>query len=47
MDSATYLYDSVGRLREIQWANGARLVISYDSVGNRTSVVTTCGTGGC
>jgi YD repeat-containing protein len=46
-DSATYTYDSLGRLTQITYANGTIIVIHYDPMGNRTSVVTTCGSGGC
>lgn len=47
MDTATYQYDNLGRLKQITWTNGTTQVFNYDGVGNRTSVVTTCGAGGC
>jgi len=46
-DSATYEYDSVGRLKKITFANGTVVEYFYDDMGNRTSVVTTCSGGGC
>jgi YD repeat-containing protein len=38
-----YSMDSLGRLTQILLANGTSTLISYDSVGNRSSVVTTAG----
>ncbi|CAN5177560.1 hypothetical protein BH10CYA1_BH10CYA1_62870 [soil metagenome] len=46
-DSATYEYDDNGRLVSVTYANGTVIVYNYDSAGNRTSVVVTCGPGGC
>jgi YD repeat-containing protein len=46
MDSATYTYDNLGRLKTVLFANGTLITYNYDASGNRTSVVTTCG-GGC
>jgi YD repeat-containing protein len=40
-DSATYVYDSLGRLISVTLANSDKVLYNYDSVGNRTSVVTT------
>lgn len=45
--ATSYTMDSLGRLTQITFYNGTTVVYSYDSVGNRTSVVTTCGPGGC
>jgi len=47
MDSATYTYDGVGRLKTVTFANGTVVTYNYDAMGNRTSVVTTCSMGGC
>lgn len=47
MDSATYEYYPQGWLKKITFANGTTVVFNYDSMGNRTSVVTTCSGGGC
>jgi YD repeat-containing protein len=47
MDTATYLYDLLGRLKKITWANGTTQEFFYDQAGNRTSVVTTCPSGTC
>jgi len=46
-DSASYEYDSQGRLKKITYANGTTVTYSYDATGNRTSVVTSCSGGGC
>lgn len=40
-DSATYTYDTLGRLTSVTLANSDKVVYNYDSVGNRTSVVNT------
>jgi uncharacterized protein RhaS with RHS repeats len=40
-DSATYTYDSLGRLKTVTYLSGKTITYSYDSVGNRTSVVST------
>jgi YD repeat-containing protein len=42
-----YLYDSLSRLVKVSFTNGTTIDYNYDSLGNRTSVVTTCGPGGC
>lgn len=47
MDSAIYTYDNLGRLKTVTFANGTVITYNYDAVGNRTSVVTVCGGGGC
>lgn len=47
MDSAIYTYDNLGRLKTITFANGTVITYNYDAAGNRTSVVTACGTSGC
>ena len=44
---ATYTYDSLGRLTQVTYTNGTTIAYNYDHMGNRTSVVTTCGPGGC
>ncbi len=46
-DSATYTYDSMGRLKTVTFANGTVITYSYDAAGNRTSVVTSCSGTGC
>lgn len=46
-DSVTYGYDTLGRLTTLTYANGTVIQYNYDAVGNRTSVVTTCGSSGC
>ena len=46
-DTATYTYDSLGRIKTVTFANGTVITYNYDAMGNRTSVVTTCGGGGC
>jgi hypothetical protein len=46
-DSVSYSYDSLARLTEVQFLNATAEVYSYDPLGNRTSVVITCGPGGC
>ncbi len=46
-DSATYKYDTLGRLTEIDYVGGTIVKYAYDAAGNRTSVTVTCGTGGC
>lgn len=46
MDSATYTYDNLGRLKTITFQNGTVVTFNYDAMGNRTSVVTTC-SGSC
>lgn len=46
-DSATYGYDSRGRLQTVTFANGTTHTYNYDAMGNRTTVVTTCPGGTC
>jgi YD repeat-containing protein len=46
-DSATITYDNLGRIKTITYANGTVVTYSYDSTGNRTSVVTSCPSGTC
>lgn len=40
-DSATYEYDSIGRLKKVIFANDDTIEYFYDVMGNRTSVVVT------
>lgn len=47
MDSATYTYDTLGRLKTVTFANGTVITYNYDACGNRTSVVVACGGSGC
>jgi len=46
-DSATYTYDSHGRVQTVTYANGTTITYAYDSAGNRTTVTTTCSSSGC
>ncbi|PZM80364.1 MAG: hypothetical protein DKT66_13965 [Candidatus Melainabacteria bacterium] len=46
-DSAIYEYWPQGWLKKVTFANGTVITYNYDSMGNRTSVVVTCGGGGC
>jgi len=46
-DGATYIYDALGRVTQVTFTNGTTTVYTYDSAGNRTSVVTTCSGSGC
>jgi uncharacterized protein RhaS with RHS repeats len=42
--SASYTYDSLGRLTKVVYSDGAKtstITYSYDAAGNRTSVVST------
>ena len=39
-DSITYTIDNLGRLTKLTYASGDTVTFNYDSVGNRTSVVT-------
>lgn len=39
--SATYTYDSLGRLSKVVYANGVTIIYSYDAAGNRTSTTVT------
>jgi large repetitive protein len=46
LDAATtYTYDGLGRLSVVNYDNGYQIVYTYDSAGNRTSVVTQSGSG--
>ncbi|MCA9803284.1 MAG: RHS repeat protein [Cyanobacteria bacterium HKST-UBA02] len=40
-DQATYQYTAQGWLKKVIFANGDTVEYSYDSMGNRTSVVVT------
>lgn len=42
--STTYVYDNLGRVWTVTYDNGLQIVYSYDTAGNRTSVVTQTGT---
>lgn len=46
-DSATYEYDTRGRLKKVTFNNGTKIEYSYDATGNRTAVTTTCSGSGC
>ena len=46
-DSATYEYTPEGWLKKITFTNGTVIEITYDDMGNRVSVVTTCSGSGC
>ncbi|MBX9724345.1 MAG: RHS repeat protein [Candidatus Obscuribacterales bacterium] len=46
-DSLSVIYDAVGRVKQITFANGTTIIYNYDAVGNRTSVVINCSPGGC
>lgn len=39
--SATYSYDSLGRLVKVVYSNGAVITYTYDAAGNRTAAVVT------
>jgi len=36
-----------GRLTKVVFTNGTQIIYAFDKLGNRQSVVTTCGPGGC
>ena len=36
---AIYLYDTLGRLQEVQFSTGGKITYSYDQLGSRSSVV--------
>lgn len=38
--SATYTYDSLGRLVKVVYSNGVTITYTYDAAGNRTTTVT-------
>lgn len=44
---ASYVMDVLGRLSQIRFTNGTTVTYNYDAMGNRTSVVSSCGPGGC
>jgi len=44
---AAYTYDSLGRLTGVTYSNATTITYNYDAMGNRLSVVTTCGPNGC
>jgi YD repeat-containing protein len=46
-DSATYTYDSLGRLVTTAYANGTTITYTYDAGDNRANVTVTCGSSGC
>lgn len=46
-DTATYTYDNLGRIKTITFPNGTVVTYNYDSVGNFTSIVTSCPSGTC
>jgi YD repeat-containing protein len=46
-DTATYTYDNLGRVKTVTYTNGTVITYNYDSMGNRTSVVTSCPSGTC
>jgi YD repeat-containing protein len=45
--SASYTYDALGRVIQVVYDNGMKIVYIYDAAGNRTVQTVTCGTGGC
>ena len=46
-DSASYNYDDHGRISTVTYANGTVITYTYDTAGNRLTVVTTCSGSGC
>lgn len=46
-DTATYTFDNLGRIKTITFSNGTVVTYNYDSVGNFTSIVTSCPSGTC
>lgn len=44
---AQYTMDVLGRLQQITFSNGTTVTYSYDAMGNRTQVVSACGSSGC
>lgn len=46
-DLATYTYDAQGRITQVTYSNGTKIIYSYDAEGNRTSKTVTCSSGGC
>jgi YD repeat-containing protein len=45
--SAAYTYDALGRVIQVVYDNGTKIVYVYDAAGNRTVQTVTCGAGGC
>lgn len=39
--SATYTYDTLGRLTKVTYSNGVVITYAYDAAGNRTTLVVT------
>lgn len=39
--SATYTYDTLGRVVKVVYSNGVVITYSYDAAGNRTATVVT------
>ncbi|MBN9694429.1 MAG: RHS repeat protein [Zoogloea sp.] len=37
--SASYTYDTLGRLTQVSYSNGTVIAYSYDAAGNRSTVV--------
>jgi uncharacterized protein RhaS with RHS repeats len=37
--TTTYKYDSLGRVIEVNYANGTKVFYYYDKAGNRTQIV--------
>lgn len=46
-DSATYAYDSLGRLTTVTYSNGTTIVYTYDAADNRTNMTVSCASSGC
>lgn len=44
---AMYQYDVRGRLTQVRFTNETTIDTNLDAMGNRTSVVSTCGPHGC
>jgi YD repeat-containing protein len=47
MDSVVYTFDVLGRLSTATFSSGTVITWNYDSVGNLTSIVTSCPSGTC
>ncbi|EIK43220.1 YD repeat protein [Cellvibrio sp. BR] len=39
--TVVYKYDALGRVIEVVYSNGTRIIYTYDKAGNRTRVVKT------
>lgn len=37
--TATYIYDNLGRVTKVTYSNGKSITYTYDSVGNRITVI--------